>query len=60
MGGKHNSVAIIGRDGVDRWPEERWSDLEKEHGIGEHANRSAVAPSKLFRPRVTKPDDPYL
>jgi phage terminase large subunit GpA-like protein len=50
--------AAAALDGIDRWTEEQWATAETELG---NQDRAASAPTVVVqRPRVTRPDDPYL
>lgn len=50
--------AAAALEGIDRWAEDRWSQAEAE--LGNDATPAAPASVVVHKPRVSRPDDPYL
>lgn len=53
--------AAAALDGIDRWDDERWQDIEKELGIDSEENSAGDDDEfVLQRPKITRAKDPYL
>lgn len=46
-------------DGIDRWTDEQWDAAESELG-NRQADEPAPAHPVTYKPKVSRPDDPYL
>lgn len=52
--------AVAALDGIDRWTESQWTAAEGDLGNAADEPRESRGTAVAQRPRVTKPDDPYL